>query len=169
MTDRCRDVLERLVEGITGSLPPSERPAIVAHLAACPRCRDEAAALEAVAAHLREAGGVAVPPGFWAAFMRRLDERLEADRMPVSARLRRWLASPRHALGTAVVTVVAVLAVFAAVRTIPPPPPDPVVIRARGLVTETMTSSLPSLGEMLEVWRAGLVQESDALADRKGR
>lgn len=168
MTDRCAEVLERLVEGVTGTVPPHERAAVVGHLAACARCRDQAASLEAVAARLRAGGRFVAPPGFWEEFMRRLADCIEEEKVPAGARLRRWLASPRHALGTAVVTAVTVLAVFAAVRTIQPPP-DPVVIRARGLVTATMTSSLPSLGEMLDVWRAGLVNETDAAVDRGAR
>ncbi|MBM3471143.1 MAG: hypothetical protein FJX73_10205 [Armatimonadetes bacterium] len=168
MTDRCVEVLERLVEGVTGTVPPDERAAVAGHLASCARCRDEAASLEAVAARLHAGARFVAPPGFWEEFMRRLADRIEEERAPAGARLRRWLASPRHALGTAVVTAVTVLAVFAAVRTIPPPS-DPVVIRARGLVTATMTSSLPSLGEMLDVWRAGLVHETDSVVDRGAR
>lgn len=168
MTDRCAEVMERLVEGVTGTVPPSERADITGHLASCARCREEAASLEAVAARLHAAGRFVAPSGFWEEFMRRLDERLEADRLPVNTRVRRWLASPRHALGTAVVTAVTVLAVFAAVRGILPPP-DPAVIRARGLVTATMTSSLPSLGEMLDTWRAGLAYETDAAVERRTR
>ncbi|MDI6771998.1 MAG: zf-HC2 domain-containing protein [bacterium] len=168
MTDRCSEVLERLVEGVTGTVPPDERAAITGHLASCARCRDEAASLESVAARLRAEGRFVAPPGFWEEFMRRLADRIEEERVPAGARLLRWLASPRHALGTAVVTAVTVLAVFAAVRTIPPPP-DPVAVRARGLVTATMTSSLPSLGEMLDTWRAGLVHETDSVVDRGAR
>lgn len=168
MTDRCAEVLERLVEGVTGTVPPDERAGVAVHLASCARCRDEAASLEAVAARLRAEGRFVAPPGFWEEFMRRLADCVEEERVPAGARLRRWLASPRHAVGTAVVTAVTVLAVFAAVRTIPPPP-DPVVVRARGLVTATMTSSLPSLGEMLDTWRAGLAHETDAVVDRRTR
>ncbi|MDQ7839748.1 MAG: zf-HC2 domain-containing protein [bacterium] len=168
MTDRCAEVLERLVEGVTGTVPPDERVDVAGHLASCARCRDEAVSLEAVASRLRAGGRFVAPPGFWEEFMRRIADRIEEERVPAGARLRRWLASPRHALGTAVVTAVTVLAVFAAVRTIPPPP-DPVLIRARGLVTATMTSSLPSLGEMLDIWRAGLAHETDAVVDRRTR
>lgn len=168
MKDRCDEVLEHLVEGLTGTVPPDERAAVVGHLASCSRCRDEAASLEAVAAHLRAGGRFVTPPGFWEEFMRRLAGRIEDERIPVGSRLRRWLVSPRHALGTAVVTAVAVLATFVAVRTIQPPP-DPVAVRARGLVTATMTSSLPSLGQALDMWRAGLVHENDAAVERRTR
>ncbi len=168
MRDRCEEVLERLVEGVTGTVLPDERAALARHLAVCERCRDEAASIEAAAVRLRSAGRFVAPPGFWEEFMRRLAARIEEERVPVGARLRRWLASPRHALGTAVVTAVTVLAVFAAVRTAPPAP-DPVAVRARGLVTATMTSSLPSLGATLDIWRAGLSQESGEDADRRER
>lgn len=168
MTLRCQDVLERLVEGVTGSVPPQDRSAVIAHLATCDRCRDEAAAIEATAAGLREAGRFSTPPGFWAGFMEQLHERIEAERLPVSIRFRRWLASPRHALGTAAVTVLATVTILIAVRFAPPRPApyDPVPTQVRGLVTETMTTTLPSLGEMLETWRAGLPQEGDQVSDR---
>jgi anti-sigma factor RsiW len=160
----------RLVEGVTGSVPPGDRTAIIGHLVTCARCRDEAAAIEATAARLREAGGFTTPPGFWPDFTRQLDARIEAERLPAFIRFRRWLALPRHALGTAAVTVLATLTIFTAVRFVPPRPaaPDPVPAQVRGLVTETMTTTLPSLGEMLETWRAGLPQEADQVSDRTG-
>jgi anti-sigma factor RsiW len=170
MTLQCEDVLDRLVEGVTGSVPPGDRAAVVAHLATCPRCRGEAAAVENTAARLREAGRFVTPPGFWPDFMRQLDARLEAEPQRVLIRFRRWLASPRHALGTAAVTVLASLAIFMAVRFAPPRPmpPDPVDTQVRGLVTETMTITLPSLGDILETWRAGLSQEVDQVPGRTG-
>jgi anti-sigma factor RsiW len=167
MSDPCRDVLERLVEAATGSMPPHDRAGLVEHLAVCDRCREEAARIEATVGHLRAAGQFAVPPGFWAEFTDRLTRRLAVEREPGVARLRRWLASPRHAWGTAAVTAAAVLAITAAVRFGPTPAtPDPVRSRARALVTETMTTTLPSLGEMLETWRAGLTPDGDAASDR---
>ena len=168
MTLRCQDVLERLVEGATGSLPPQERSAIIDHLATCARCRDEAAAIEAAAARLREAGRFTTPPGFWPEFMQRLDERIATEQLPVSARLRRWLASPRHAWGTAALTVLATLVIVVTIRLGPARPAahDPLPTQVRGLVTETMTTTLPSLGEMLETWRAGLTPETDLISDR---
>jgi len=170
MTLSCEDVLERLVEGVTGSVPPGDRTAIIAHLATCPRCRSEAAAIEATAARLREAGRFVPPPGFWSDFMAQLHARLEAERLPAFIRFRRWLASPRHALGTAAVTALATLAIFLTIRFVPPRPaaPDPIDAQVRRLVTETMTTTLPSLGEMLETWRAGLSQEADQVPDRTG-
>ncbi|MCL6553912.1 MAG: hypothetical protein K6W08_12450 [Firmicutes bacterium] len=118
-------------------------------------------------ARLRAAGQFAVPPGFWTEFMERLHERAAHEGAPVLARVRRWLACPRHALGTAAVTAAVALAITAAVRLAPaPPPPDPVQVRARALLTETMTSTLPSLGEMLATWRAGLAPDADFASDR---
>lgn len=168
MTPRCQDVQERLVEAATGSLPPQARAGIAEHLAECARCRDEAAAIEVTAARLREAGRFSVPPGFWTEFTGRLQERLDARQMPFSARARMWLSSPRHAWGTMVATAAVAVAVTVAVRMAPPRAAvsDPDVARARGLVTETMTTTLPSLGEMLETWRAGLIVEGEGLPDR---
>ncbi len=170
MTLRCQDVLERLVEGVTGSVPPQDRSAVIDHLETCDRCRHEAAAIETTAAALREGGRFTTPPGFWSGFMEQLHERIEAERLPVSIRFRRWLASPRHALGTAAVTALATVTILIAVRFAPSRPAayDPVPTQARGLVTATMTTTLPSLGEMLETWRAGLTQEGDQVSDRTG-
>lgn len=171
MRERCQDILERLVQGVTGSVPPAERAAVIEHLATCARCRDEAADIEVTVARLREAGGFAVPPGFWPAFMADLADRVAIERMPVSMRIRRALATPRLAWGTAVITLVAVLAISTAIRLTPrqAAEPDPVLTNARGLVTETMTTTLPSLGEMIDIWRAGLSAAPDALPNATER
>ncbi len=171
MTQRCRDILERLVEGVTGSVPPAERTAVIEHLATCARCRHEAAEIETMAARLRETGGFAVPPGFWPEFMQDLAHRLTVERMPVSMRIRRALATPRFAWGSAVVTLVVVLAISTAIRLTPrgAAEPDPILTNARGLVTETMATTLPSLGEMLETWRAGLAADPDPLVNATER
>jgi anti-sigma factor RsiW len=165
--DPCQEVLERLIEAVTGSVPPEQRVGVAEHLGVCRRCRDEAAAIEATVARLRAARPFAVPPGFWTEFMEHLRERTADDGAPALTRLRRWLASPRHALGTAAVTAAVAVAITAALRLAPTPPqPDPVQIRARALLTETMTSTLPSLGEMLETWRAGITPDVDLASDR---
>jgi anti-sigma factor RsiW len=169
MTMRCQDVLERLVEGVTGSVPPAERTAVLEHLAACPRCLQEAAELEATVGQLREAGTFATPPGFWDAFMQRLSAQVAREQVPVVLQLRRWLSIPRHAWGTALVTAAAVVVIATARPAMRPEvPPDPEIATARGLVTETMTTTLPSLAEMLDVWRASLATEGESLeaADR---
>lgn len=173
MTIRCEEALQRLVEGLTGSVTPAEREAVVAHLATCTRCRDEAAHLEDVTGRLREAGRFSAPPGFWPEFMSRLETRVAEERLTLSARIGRWLAQPRFAMATAVATVATVLLLTTAVRHTPRPPaePDPLA-GARGIVTETMTTTLPSLGEMLDVWRAGMTADSESLtngAERRPR
>lgn len=166
MTLRCQDALERLVEGLTGSVLPADRAAVVEHLAACARCRDDAARLEPLMGRLREAGRFSVPPGFWPAFMSGLEARMAAERLSLWARLGRWFAQPRFAVATAAATVATILLVTTAVRHAPRPAveADPLA-RARGIVTETMTTTLPSLGEMLDVWRAGMTADGDALTN----
>lgn len=168
MKDRCQDILERLVEAATGSTPPHVREGIAEHLAACERCREEAERLEATAADLHEAGRFTAPPGFWAGFTERLNARLADERTPVLVRVRRWLAAPRHAWGTLAVAAAATIALVGAWRFGPvPPASDPIQSQARGLVTETMTTTLPSLGEMLETWRAGLAPEVELTTDQR--
>jgi hypothetical protein len=167
VTPRCQEIQERLVEAATGSLPPQARAGIAEHLAECALCTDEAAAIEVTAARLREAGQFAVPPGFWAEFTGRLQERLDARQMLFSARARRWLSSPRHAWGTMAATAAVAAAITVVVRMAPPRAAvaDPDIAAARRLVTETMTTTLPSLSEMLETWRAGLMVEGEGLPD----
>jgi anti-sigma factor RsiW len=167
MTLRCQDVMERLVEGATGVIPPSDRVPVLEHLAACPRCRHEAAAFEDTVARLRTAGEFATPPGFWTEFMGTLDRRLAEERLPLLVRMRRALATPRYAWGTAVATLVTVLALSTAIWQGPQQTTetDPLASSARGLVTESMATTLPSLGEMIDVWRAGLSALPDPFAN----
>lgn len=159
---RCQDALERLVEGLTGSVPPAARAVLVEHLAVCPRCRDAAARLEPVVERLREAGRIGAPPGFWPAFMSGLQARIAAERAPRWRRLGGWLARPRVAVATAAATAATVLLITTAARHLPRPAveADPLA-RAGGIVTETMTSTLPSLGQMLDIWRAGMTADGD--------
>lgn len=168
MSDRCQHTLDRLIEAATGSIPPRERAGIVEHLAGCERCREEAAAIEATVAHLRASGRFTSPPGFWAEFTDRLNERIAAGRLSPAARLRRWMALPRHAWATAAVTAAMVIAIAAVVRFGPASsvPRDPANVTVRALITDTMTSTLPSLADMLETMRAGLSQDGDPSPDR---
>jgi len=164
VTLRCQDVLERLIEGATGSIPPAERTPVLEHLATCPTCRGEAAEIEATIARLRTSGGFTVPPGFWADFMAALERGLAHERMPVLLRIRRALATPRYAWGTAVATLAAVIVIS---TTVPLGPrqvaeSDPVRADARGLLTRTMRTTLPSLSEMIDVWSAGVTALPDA-------
>jgi anti-sigma factor RsiW len=168
---RCGEAMERLVEAATGSVPPSAREGLVAHLTTCESCRREAAALEGTAALLRSAGRFATPPGFWSEFTDRLHARVAVERLPAVERLRRWLGRPRHAAGTAAVTAALVLAVVVGIWLGPGPAPtveraDPLDARLRGMVTETMSATLPSLSESLDTWRAGLHADTDPEVER---
>lgn len=167
MTLRCQDVLERLVEGATGSVPPAQRQPVLEHLRACAACRREAAEIEDMTIRLRASGGFSPPPGFWPDFMEALDARLSAERTPVLTRVRKAFATPRYAWGTAVVTLVAVLAMSTTVRlgSRPETQVDPLRASARGLMTQTMTATLPSLGEMIDVWTAGVAALPDPFAN----
>jgi hypothetical protein len=81
-----RDAVLSWVEG-------DRDPAVVAHLAECSRCRDEAAALHVV---LRDVARVQVPepsPLFWDHLSRRVRERIDAGEAPPVSwldRAREW-------------------------------------------------------------------------------
>ncbi|MDR7481516.1 MAG: hypothetical protein QN183_11260 [Armatimonadota bacterium] len=160
----CREALERAVEMVTGSVPPDARAPVLAHLASCAACRDEVAALEATAAFLRRHAPDA-PPGFWPGFMGCLERRLARERLPAGVCLRRWLAAPSRAWAVAAAAVATVVGLAVAVRVVPPAPAgDPDLARARGLVTETMTTTLPALDETLDLWRLGLTEPTAVFA-----
>ncbi|MDQ7858255.1 MAG: zf-HC2 domain-containing protein [Armatimonadota bacterium] len=168
----CREAMDLLVEAATGTVPPAVRASVVAHLVGCPACRREAAALEETASLVRAAGRFTVPPGFWPAFTDRLQARVALERLPVSARWARWLARPRHALAAAVLTAALGLAAATAGRLgflggAPSDPADAFDAQLRGLVTETMTATLPSLAETIDTWRAGLHAGPDAEGDAR--
>ncbi len=166
MTPRCQDILERLIQGATGAVPPAERAPILEHLATCPSCRREASEIEATIGRLRTSGEFSAPPGFWSEFMAGLDRRLADERMPLVLRIRRALMTPRYAWGTAVATLAMVLAISTTVRVGPRRGVESDTLRssARGLVTTTMTTTLPSLGEMIDVWSAGVAALPDPFA-----
>ncbi len=171
MTPRCQDILERLVEGATGSVPPAERKPVLEHLVTCATCRRAAEEIEATIAGLRTSGEFSMPPGFWPDFMQTLERRLTDERMPILTRIRRALVTPRAAWGTAVATLVAVVAISTAVRLGPRPGPeaDPVRTSAREIVTKKMTTTLPSLGETIDVWSAGVAALPDPFANTRER
>ncbi len=163
MNTRCQEILDRLVEATTGSVPPAARAGLAEHLTTCPECRVESARIEATAALLRAGREAVAPPGYWAEFNARLTARLAEEPRTVSDRLRRWVRNPRPAWSTAAVTAAAAVAVAVAVNIAPVrQASDPATERARGLVTETMTTTLPSLDDLLKTWRAGLNPETPA-------
>lgn len=167
MSLACREALERAVEMVTGAVAPDARAPVLAHLASCAACREEVAALEATTACLR-GHALPAPPGFWPGFMQQLDRRLARERLPAGVRLRRWLRAP-HRVWAAAAAAAAVAGLGAAVRLVSPAPAvDPELVRARVLVTEAMTTTLPALDETLDLWRVGLT-EPTVVFTRGGR
>lgn len=113
----CRKWRGRLVEAVYGELDPARRRALDDHLAACPRCADELAALEATAAQV----AAALPPrpriDAWSRLRPALDAR---DEKPRPALLR--LPYPAAA---ALATALVVAGVGLGVLLRPPlPPPE---------------------------------------------
>lgn len=117
----CRDALNALLDRMNGSpeaIVPSA--ALDAHLAACERCRREAAALEEVWDRLEDDPEPAPTPGFRARTLERLDEAVSARRV------RTFPVRPqRRALLQAALFVLAAGAAFVAGRVLPHAAPPP--------------------------------------------
>lgn len=76
----CADIRDQLGIYLFGTIAPADRAVVVRHLAACPPCRDQLAALAALPALLR------LPPVAAAAFD---DPETETEPLPAPRR-RRW-------------------------------------------------------------------------------
>jgi hypothetical protein len=127
----------------------------------------QAAQIEATAGQLRAAAPGGPPPGFWAEFGDGLQERLAAERAPALERWRRWVAAPRHAAGAAAAALVLLIVIAVTAPRLPEPQPsDPVVATAKHLVTNTMVTTLPSLGQVLDTWRDGISSSEDLTTDQ---
>ena len=97
----CRDARGLLPLALYGELPPDEAAAVAAHVAGCPACREEQAAL----AHARAALDAAAPP----AVAVDVAALLRADAARQARLARRW----RRAALTAVALAAALLLAFA--------------------------------------------------------
>ncbi|UCH32954.1 MAG: zf-HC2 domain-containing protein [Armatimonadota bacterium] len=104
---RCHDAIELFTQYRDGDLDAATRSALEAHLAACARCRDEFAALDAICASLRAVPTEPVPAEFVSGVRARLQAPAERPR----AVLLRW-ALPA---GAAAVLVVVAFGVFSIV------------------------------------------------------
>jgi anti-sigma factor RsiW len=116
---QCDRIRSWLANYAVGGLKPSARAAVEAHLAECPACRRELAALGNTAQLVADLGLDEPPADLW----RRIERGIAAtpQRLSLGERLRTWLAEPggtwRPApLGWAVAAAVLVLAAFAGPR-----------------------------------------------------
>ena len=151
----CKAIVGLLVAYMDKEVTPEEQEQIQAHLAACPRCREELMALTATRDELRQAlrlkaAEVAPSPQAWA----RLQQRLEfISRPSFWEKLSRLV--PRSTIWRAVATtaVVVILALVGAVwfmggRSAPPPSVIPQPALELEATTEK-TTYLP--GETIEI------------------
>jgi predicted lipoprotein with Yx(FWY)xxD motif len=132
-TGECAGIRPQLGVYLTGAIAPSDRAALVRHLASCERCRDELAGLAALPGLLRRlpAWAAAQPPGDSAAAHERDAEEALLGRVLSRMAVRRLRR--RQAL----VAVAAVLAVTAGIGWVlrpGSPPPGPA---AAGTVLQT--------------------------------
>ena len=116
---QCDRIQSWLADYAVGGLKPSARAAVEAHLAQCPACRRELAALRNTAQLVGDLGLDEPPADLW----RRIEREIAAtpQRLSLGERLRAWQAQQaggrRSApLGWAVAVAVLVLAAFAGPR-----------------------------------------------------
>lgn len=75
---RCRGIRRLISDEIDGSLSPGKRDRLIKHLAACRPCREYGDWLRSFSSRGVQAGGPAVPPGYWESSLARLREKLAA-------------------------------------------------------------------------------------------
>lgn len=86
---RCEEMSERIPEWLAGELGDAELAALRAHLASCPGCADEAAAMEKLWREMAEGGEVEPPADLAERFAGRLAAEIARERrrvVPIAAR-----------------------------------------------------------------------------------
>lgn len=148
LTFGCWRTRRRLGAYQDGELDPTARGRMEAHLAACPACAAEGAAL----ARLREALLAAAPEppeAVWEAFWPQVRQRLASARPEPSHRPAgvrpAFRAHPRLALGAAVAAAALVLAVLVAPWQPSVPPAEPPALAGRGAPEPAVPSPLARL------------------------
>ncbi len=76
----CTEAQARLGLHVDGELPPDQAEALQQHLAACPACQEEHAAIRQLATALSNAQRASVPPRLWPAIDQSLDRPRDALR-----------------------------------------------------------------------------------------
>ena len=107
----CRVIRSQLSPHLDGQLSSSGARRVRAHLAECPPCRTEFAALRAVKALLVEAAAPVAPPGFWDALHADLRNHAleQKQRAPRGWLARTWGRAPVLAAGLAAVLLTAII------------------------------------------------------------
>lgn len=158
----CRRAEELLAAATVAPLPARQARQLAAHLAGCPACRAEQAALERTVGLLAEAPLPAGRPDLWAAVAARLD----AERAPAPARrapLRlSWALGGFGALAATAALLLVVL--WPGGPTVGPTPPEPTMaalpadqaLDSDFLVAHQWLASSGSLGNgaLADLWAA---------------
>jgi hypothetical protein len=112
----CAQIDERLLAVTAAGPPPAFDAAELAHLGACPRCRERAESAAAVFAGLAGAPRAASPgPEYWGSVVPRLRQRLESGSPGAP---RRWDIAVRTAvMPAAAAVVIAIVLATGALRT----------------------------------------------------
>lgn len=155
----CQEARDLMLETLTGTTVPDVRRLVEAHLADCPACRQEAAALEETALLLRTAPEPALHDDHWDTFMVRLQARIETERRAPWARVLRWLQQPRHVWTTAAATTALVIGLGMALLVQPGAPPTTVDLpsgQLAGFVSPQVVRAMPAMTTSLSVWKSGL-------------
>lgn len=156
-TVRCEEARFALLDVLIGRTPPDVRRVVDAHLAICGECRQEAADLEETIGLLRHVPAPAVPEGFWADFMIRLEQQIGREPVRIGTRLRRWLATPPRILGPVAATAaVAVILGASSLLRQPETLRPSLHAQVAPFLTESMKTFLPRLSETVQLWQSGL-------------
>lgn len=118
----CRELNERIIDRLTGELPPEAGRALAAHLDSCGACRAEAAAVERAWAFLAEDAGAEATPEFLQRGKALLEEEMLRARVREFRPRPRWI---RPAVQAAAILAAAGLGYLAASRRAMPAPGSP--------------------------------------------
>jgi len=145
---KCELIRSQLADYLLGGLPRRARSRVAAHLASCPGCRAELAALARTGDLLRQVAPAPAPPALWESINR---EILARPRHPVRPALR-WA----WGLAMAVILLVVIVAGSFSLRS--PLTPAPVSVVATAQADEEMQATIEA--HLSAVWDSPLADEA---------
>lgn len=161
----CQDVQSRLSEYADGALPPGDRAAVTAHLAACSACGGMLADVQKLRAAAAALGPVAPPDHVWlqVAGLARLERPSLPDRAPRARVVRR--AAISQWIGLAAALVVVTIGAHYFLRTVPEN--DPSLAVSNPAETPSVQRIADSLAQAMKHYDDAIT-ELEALARANG-